>query len=88
MTSDRGRDTSRALVEVRTVLSRAKTALFELERDERGTEFEHKRDEQGRLISRSKYKDPDHDEMVAALRQTVDALERWERTGRPLKGKR
>ena len=86
--ADRGRDTGIALSEVRTVLGRARTALGVLEYDERGTEWDTTRDERGFLVSERKYKDPDHDAMVAALRQTVAALERWERTGRPLKGKR
>jgi hypothetical protein len=68
--SDRGRDTSIELSEVRTVLSRAEHALWVVE----GT-----RPYAGR--------DPDSPEITAALQEVIGLLDRWRRTGRPLKSK-
>lgn len=83
---DRGRETSNALVAVRTVLSRAETALQEIERgeyacDEGGYLI---RDESGEWIIAH---DEDYDEMRAALEHVVESLEWWRRTGRPRKEK-
>jgi hypothetical protein len=82
---NRGRETSDALVSVRTVLSRAETALIEIERgeyacDDGGYPI---RDESGEWIT---YPDEDYDEMRAALERVVESLEWWRRTGRPRKG--
>lgn len=81
---DRGRETSNALVEVRTVLSRAETALYELDRGAYATH------ENGRAVMDSNggyilVADEDYDEMRAALEHVVEALEWWRRTGRPRK---
>lgn len=79
--ADRGRETSRALTEVRTVLSRAETALRAL-----GGPTEHARDEHGDTVfvdGDFVYEhDPDHVEMREALATAVQALGRWRRTGR------
>jgi hypothetical protein len=70
--TDRGRETAWSLAEIRTVLSRAQTALTSI--TECPTMYpalwEH---------------DPDHAEMVAALTDVVDRLSPWRRTGRPTK---
>ncbi|GAA0627468.1 hypothetical protein HPO96_37080 [Kribbella sandramycini] len=79
---DRGRETSDALVAVRTVLSRAETALQEIDRPN------YTRDEQGNPVFDSNgfrilSQDEDYDEMRAALEHVVESLEWWRRTGRP-----
>lgn len=82
---DRGRETSNALVAVRTVLSRAETALQEIER---GEHYDAGgwivRDSDGAWIE---WHDEDYDEMRAALEHVVESLEWWRRTGRPRKEK-
>jgi len=72
MSADRGRDTSDALTEVRTVHKRAKSALDRLDHlDEyRGTYYSDDRI------------DPDTPEIRAALEKVVELLEPWKRTGR------
>lgn len=83
---DRGRETSSSLVAMRTVLSRAETALDEIERGELVT-----RDVNDYLIVDSAtgeflpHQDEDYDEMRAALEHVVESLEWWRRTGRPRK---
>ena len=63
--------TSRALTEVRTVHSRAKTAL--------GCQIGHEH-VNGAWVSHSVYDDdPEGEDMRAALRQVVALLERWAR---------
>lgn len=68
--ADRGRDTSYELVQVRTVLSRAETAIEDM------------------ANYYIRYGDGDQDrlEMERALKEVVRLLDRWRRTGRPLKG--
>lgn len=84
---DRGRETSNALVAVRTVLSRAETALEEIERGEHapavGSDGMTTRTVDGTWIE---FHDEDYDEMRAALEHVVESLEWWRRTGRPRKG--
>lgn len=72
----RGRETGRALTEVRTVLSRAETALADLSAGPSEGRF----DPVTREFTR--YPDPEQDEMEEALRQVVVLLARWRRTGR------
>lgn len=81
----RGRETSNALVAVRTVLSRAETALEEIERGEYACDAGGYplQGESGEWI---KYQDEDYDEMRAALEHVVESLVWWRRTGRPRKG--
>ena len=82
--SERRTETSRALSEVRTVLSRAQTALESLERgpSEYHGEYVDKADGNGREWSVTRYEDPDQAEMIEALRTAVVALDRW-RGARP-----
>jgi hypothetical protein len=70
--TDRGRETTWSLAEIRTVLSRAETALTSIaERPTRWPDlYEH---------------DLDHTEMVTALTDVVERLAPWRRTGRPKK---
>lgn len=70
MSTDRGRDTSWELVEVRTVLSRAESAIKSIT---------------GGRHQRPPYHDEDEAEMLDALGHVVEELKRWRRTGRPLK---
>ena len=89
----RGRDVSDELTEVRTVLSRAETALRSIHHLRKvvthlvvnGT-AEARRygivDKPG--IHRVDYRqDPDVEEMERALEATVNMLDRWRKTGRP-----
>ena len=72
--SDRGRDVSHALTQARTVLSRAETGAADLRRAR---------------VNRWEWgDDPDAEEIIAALEQVVDLLDKWRRTGRPKKGQR
>lgn len=70
----RGRDTSPELTEVRTVLSRAESALDRLAyvqwQQRAGSTF-------------YPTLDPDHDRMRDALAAVVEQLDEWRRTGRP-----
>jgi hypothetical protein len=68
----RGRDTSYALTEVRTVWKRAKSALDRLD---------HLDEYLGTYYSDDEI-DPDTPEIRAALEQVVELLEPWKRTGR------
>lgn len=83
---DRGRETSDALVAVRTVLSRAETALREIEwgNNARDANDRPVRDSSGEWIG---YHDEDYDEMRAALEHVVESLDWWRRTGRPRRAK-
>ncbi|MER6253705.1 hypothetical protein ABT224_20345 [Streptomyces sp. NPDC001584] len=81
-TAERGREASHALTEVRTVLSRAESAL----RD-RPTEPLYQQDgrrglygDNGRLVHAY---DPDHEELQRALKSVIALLAPWRRTGRP-----
>lgn len=71
--ADRGRDTSDELTEVRTVLSRAESALH------RFAFLRSAREQWGGLYPVT---DPDEQEMEAALNEVVSLLDRWRRTGR------
>jgi len=92
VSADRGRDTSRSLTDVRTVLSRAETALADLTRrsyhpNMPATRWDREADrwvETGELVGGDQ-DDPDIEEMCAALEQAVSLLDKWRRTGRPPK---
>ncbi|WP_372412525.1 hypothetical protein [Streptomyces luteireticuli] len=81
----RGREVSRALTEVRTVLSRAESALSAL--TARPTELLHESDGRGPLWDEHgewvRAYDPDHEEIRAALGTVIALLSPWRRTGRP-----
>ncbi|MFH8295110.1 hypothetical protein [Streptomyces sp. NPDC018059] len=80
--SSRGRESSGALTEVRTVLSRAESAL----RDG-PTEYLYTDDGRGLLHDEhgewATAYDPDHDQIQQALATVVALLEPWRSTGRP-----
>lgn len=84
--SDRGRDSGSALTSVRTVLSRAETALEELGPDGARNEWpprtgDRERDDYAvRLAAR--FEDPDALAMRQALRAVVALLDPWRKTGR------
>lgn len=84
-----GRATSGPLTEIRTVLSRAKTALaYMKEYPWWWHEFSKPVfSKSGEYIGRSpgeKVRHPDIDEMISALETFVSAVEKWDRTGRTL----
>lgn len=81
MERDRGRDTSRALTEVRTVLSRAETALDTVSRP---TEPVYEKFESFpfRRYTGEYEHDQDAEEMQKALEEVVRLLRRWRRKGR------
>lgn len=84
----RGRDTSSELVEVRCVLSRAEGALAGLAYDGAGTMVYSGWDPVTKSHPLRPWEaavDPERGEMKAALAEVVRLLERWRRTGRPLK---
>lgn len=88
-THGRGREVTNALTEIRTVLSRAETALAVLDcgpSEWRQDGFEEPNAAGYRTPIHVREADPDQDEMVDALREVVVLLARWRRTGRPLKG--
>jgi hypothetical protein len=74
---DRSTETSYALTEVRTVLSRAETARLNLDGP---TEYALQPD--GRRDYGTRTDDEDAALMRAALDQVVELLEPWRRTGR------
>lgn len=76
----RGRDTSRALTEVRAVLGRAQTALYKLTACPTEAEWSDT------IRDVHRYDDPDADAIRDDLRVVVERLNRWRRTGRPTKG--
>lgn len=79
MEATRGREATRALTEVRTVLSRAETARKVLEGP---TEY-HRSDGPGGIdLERGRYEDPDAADMRAALDQVIELLSRWRKTGK------
>lgn len=96
---DLGRETSYLLIEVRTVLSRARTALYGYGNDptwmsrERyyivpsGWENANDPEDPHRIVPTDgvHIPHPDADEMQAAMEQVVALLSPWRRTGRPLK---
>lgn len=84
--ADRGRDSGEALTSVRTVLSRAETALEELGPD--GTKLEwpprtNRRDDWENFSKREaeKFEDPDAAAMRTALQTAVALLSPWRKTG-------
>ncbi len=81
----RGRDTSRELTEVRTVLSRAENALETLERlaaqGDRHASWKCEEGEDCTVEDHWTRVDPDSDEMARALANVVGLLDRWRRTG-------
>lgn len=85
-TADRGRDSGEALTSVRTVLSRAETALEELGPEGARTEWplktgDRERDEYSVREARM-FEDPDAPAMRQALRAVVAVLSPWRKTGR------
>jgi hypothetical protein len=79
----RGRDSGEALGEVRTVYSRALTALENL--GPSGTKLEWPTEEEYPSYSdrrRNRFEDPDAEAMRNALEQVVRLLEPWRKTGR------
>lgn len=85
MSYDRGRDTSSELVEVRTVLGRAETAVISLDRaialGDRHLDWKCKRDGDCTNEEHWHRTDPDAQEMREALQETVTRLDHWRRTG-------
>lgn len=83
---DRGRDSGEALTSVRTVLSRAETALGELGPDGARTEWPPKtgdREQDGYSVREAgMFEDPDAPAMRQALRAVVALLGPWRKTGR------
>lgn len=75
MTTERGTETSRSLTEIRTVLSRAQTARFEIARGNQAG-YDYERD--------VPLWEPDEDqaEMLAALDAFIGSANRWARRGR------
>lgn len=95
---DRGRETGRALAEIRTVLGRAETALSTIENwpeIEPGNWVETgevRLDPAGReyrpmefVSSGPATYDPDLEEMREALRTTISSLAKWRKTGKATK---
>jgi hypothetical protein len=84
--ADRGRDSGEALTSVRTVLSRAETALDELGPDGAKIEWppktgDHERDDYS-VREATMFEDPDAPAMRTALRAAVELLSPWRKTGR------
>jgi hypothetical protein len=81
--ADRSRDVSRELTEVRTVLSRAESALAVLQDEPpRAGHWDYSTVpavwvDEGPLI------DPDRDDMIAEIEVTIARLARWRRKGPP-----
>ncbi|WP_086559893.1 hypothetical protein [Streptomyces africanus] len=84
--ADRGRDSGEALTSVRTVLSRAETALEELGPDGTRLEWAPKTGDPEQdnypLRKAGRFEDPDAPAMRAALRAVVALLGPWRKTGR------
>lgn len=84
--ADRGRDSGEALTSVRTVLSRAETALEELGPDGAKREWppktgDREQDDYSVRLA-GKFEDPDATAMREALRTVVAVLSPWRKTGR------
>jgi hypothetical protein len=92
---DRSKETSNALTEVRTVLSRAETALYDVRRSHEGKrnpdvpDYKHASGEdysewhdRAYII----YEDEDKAQMVAALERVVELLKPWAGKRRRPKG--
>lgn len=88
--TDRGRDTSSELTEVRTVLSRAIEARLTLWRfqtrqfGQRGGRWDYSLDPP-QYVGGTTDPDPDVDDMIEALDAAIVSLLRWRRTGRARK---
>lgn len=84
--TDRGRDSGEALTSVRTVLSRAQTALEELGPDGTRREWPPKtgdREQDDYSVRKvGRFEDPDAPAMRQALRAVVALLGPWRKTGR------
>jgi hypothetical protein len=84
-----GRQTSEELSEIRTVLSRAEDARKTLIRYRDGHHMRAGHWEydgpggRGRYVGGTTEPDPDVQEMIDALGDAIDKLDRWRRTGRP-----
>lgn len=87
--SDRGRESSVELTEVRTVLGRAETALITLRGAKTRTSIHGygKDDVSGRIMLRQfpYAPDPDLDGMIQAMENIVRALSPWKKTGKSLR---
>lgn len=74
--TDRSKHTSAALTEIRTVRSRAQSAIERIESNDGQAESEWlpaRMDEDGYVeASRRRYRDPDADEMVALLNEFIE----------------
>jgi hypothetical protein len=77
--TDRGKETSNALTEVRTTLSRAETALAYIVHGP--TEGHSVYDSEGRYSGYEREFDSDHEEMERVLREVVVLLSPWRRKG-------
>lgn len=92
MTDDRSRDVSAALTEIRTVHSRALSALHRLDSEWcgdswwDGVPWDGQGGNEGHTAwydaHHINYVDPDYDEMYDALETVAELLERWEKRGR------
>lgn len=84
--ADRGRDSGEALTSVRTVFSRAETALEELGPEGTPTEWAPRTGDPEQdnypLRKAGRFEDPDAPAMRAALRAVVALLGPWRKTGR------
>lgn len=90
---DRGNDTSEELTEVRTVLSRAESAIATLVkyRDQqfrRGRRVYGEGHPPGGTYVEDRTPDVDVEDMIAALEKAIEGLNRWRRTGRSRRGER
>ncbi len=80
----RGRESGEALTEIRTVLSRAESALERIGPEGTETEWLGR---QARThpaydeLKAGQHEDPDANQMRAALQRVIDELEPWRKTG-------
>lgn len=80
--SDRSRDVSNALTEIRTVRSRAQAAVETLAGDLETHRIPAILDEEGYLPPHEEpYRDPDADEMVALLTEFIEKTARFAKAG-------
>lgn len=87
--TDRGNETSRALTEVRTVLSRAETAADMLAAgpSEYSGEYVDREDGSGKKWVAHRYEDPEQEEMLEALQKAVALLSPWRRVSGRRRGR-
>ncbi len=78
----RGRDASKALTEVRTVLSRAETARARLDQPTEWQLCDQPCDKDDIDFTKPKVEDPDAQAMRDALDEVIALLARWRKTGR------